>query len=682
MMMGLLTTLLCSAFQAHAVLLSANQKQKVHADVTPVEKVINMVEELQAKVSAEGKAEATTYDAFGCFCKSKTDEKTKAISEEEQTVSDLASEIKKLSAKRDQLDQDIQDLTEEIADHEHFLATAEGIRKQERAVFEASDLDLEKSVHQLQAAVDKLKAGAGFLQGASGAKMLAAVKDQVQTALDMADSLGMVDGNSGLPALLQQPISEVPVADYTFHATSIIETVEELLKAFRDKKVELETIEAKAQSDYERNMQSKAAQLKAAQEDLDAKNKKRTVTTEGIASAQADMTSTNAVLNDDRTYLKDLTTKCELKAKQWDQRSSMRAAELTAITQALTVLKGQVASQAGKVGEGGRFLQEEEDDEDVSFVQTAVVSKAALRLVKKAVDAPPSADLAIRTKLKEIFGNVAKKFKSPMLVALTAAVGEDPFVKIKGMIQDMIEKLLEEEADEANHKGYCDEEISKTVKDRDYRLEEINALQASLEELNAREEKLSLTKGELEEAVKTLQSDYANQTKARGEEKAENEVTVEEAEDGVHAIKQALEILSHFYGEAAQATVEEGFMQQPSVEDDAPDAGFDGAYTGAQGSSTGIVGMMEVILGDFERTISDTQELEASQKKEFVDYERETQVSISVKQSALTATSDELTSTQEEIATDLNEMRTQQGLFDTKTKEWEELLPEIGRAHV
>ena len=44
-------------------------------------------------------------------------------------------------------------------------------------------------------------------------------------------------------------------------------------------------------------MQSKAALLKAAQEDLDAKNKKRTETTEAIATAQADMTSTNSVLD-------------------------------------------------------------------------------------------------------------------------------------------------------------------------------------------------------------------------------------------------------------------------------------------------------------------------------------------------------------------------------------------------
>jgi peptidoglycan hydrolase CwlO-like protein len=678
MMVGLLTTLLCSAFQAHAALLST--RGKVGADVTPVEKVIQMVEELQAKVSAEGKAEAATYDKFACFCKSKTDEKVKAIAEEEQTVKDLQAEITSLSADRDSLDQNIQDLTKEIADYEADIKEAAEIRAEEKATFEAALADVIKSVTQLEKAVETLKASA-LLQGKSSSSTLAHVQGMMKTAVNMADAMGLVEQNSGLYAFMQQPVMDVPVADYSFHAGDIVGTVEKLLKAFRDKKVELETTEAKAVSDFERGQQSRKAMLKAARESLDEKNKERTVTTEAIATAQGDMTNMNAVLNDDRTYLKDLTIKCELKAKQWDQRSSMRSAELSAITQALTVLQGSVATQAGKVGEGGRsaMLQsdaQEDDDLQVSFVQKAAVAKTALRLVKKAGVVPSKSDEdMIRSKLISIFRDAGKKFKSPVLSTLALKVAEDPFVKIKGMIQDMIEKLLEEEADEANHKGWCDEEISKTVKDRDYRLKDIEDLHASLEELNAREEKLTLEKTELEEQVATLNSDYANQTKARAEEKAENEETVSEAKVGVSAIKQALEILSHFYGEAAQATVEEGLIQQPSVEDDAPDAGFDGAYTGAQGSSTGIVGMMEVILGDFERTISDTEELEASQKKEFVDYERETQVSISTKSAALSATSDDLTSTTETIAAEFKEIKTQQGLFDTATKTWEELLP-------
>jgi hypothetical protein len=52
-------------------------------EVTPVQKVITMVSDLQAKVSAEGRAEAESYDEFACFCKSKTDEKTEAIGEAE-----------------------------------------------------------------------------------------------------------------------------------------------------------------------------------------------------------------------------------------------------------------------------------------------------------------------------------------------------------------------------------------------------------------------------------------------------------------------------------------------------------------------------------------------------------------------------------------------------------------------
>merc|ERR1719420_2348172 len=128
---------------------------------------------------------------------------------------------------------------------------------------------------------------------------------------------------------------------------------------------------------------------------------------------------------------------------------------------------------------------------------------------------------ATRHRLISLLKEAGKKLKSPVLSTLAVKVAEDPFGKIKTMIQELIERLLEEEADEATHKGYCDEEIAKTVKDRDYRLRDIDALQSSLEKLNSRSAKLTITKGELEVDIVELSADYANQTEAREEESTE-----------------------------------------------------------------------------------------------------------------------------------------------------------------
>merc|ERR1719281_782516 len=71
--------------------------------------------------------------------------------------------------------------------------------------------------------------------------------------------------------------------------------------------------------------------------------KKRTAQkTENIAKSSGDLTATQAVLSDDQQYIKDLTAKCELKSKEWDQRSQMRQDELTAISTAITIVSGKV----------------------------------------------------------------------------------------------------------------------------------------------------------------------------------------------------------------------------------------------------------------------------------------------------------------------------------------------------
>ena len=299
-----------------------------------------------------------------------------------------------------------------------------------------------------------------------------------------------------------------------------------------------------------------------------------------------------------------------------------------ALTQALSVLETTVAEKAELSGEGGRSLQQKENKTETKQVEPVAFLQE--KLIRKLAD--PDDDALKRDKLLSLLTSEGKKLQSAVLSTLALKVAKDPFKKIKAMIQELIEKLLQEEADEANHKGWCDTEISKTLKDRDYRLRDITDIHSSIEKLNARKEKLNLTKTELTEEIATLEEDLENQTAAREEEKEEHLQTIEDAKGGLEAIKEAIDILSHFYGAAAKALV------QQSPDDEAPDAGFDDTYKASQGASTGILGMMEVIMGDFERTIKETTAAEEQAKRDFIEYERETKMSIAAKTNALEAT--------------------------------------------
>merc|ERR1719198_137678 len=98
-------------------------------------------------------------------------------------------------------------------------------------------------------------------------------------------------------------------------------------------------------------MEAKTAAKETAEETLSTKESEKDTADEDIAAAQEALTNAQAKLTDDETYLKDLTAKCELKAREWDQRSQMRADELTALNKALGVMTDRVkvkSDQANK----------------------------------------------------------------------------------------------------------------------------------------------------------------------------------------------------------------------------------------------------------------------------------------------------------------------------------------------
>lgn len=122
----------------------------------------------------------------------------------------------------------------------------------------------------------------------------------------------------------------------------------------------------------------------------------------------------------------------------------------------------------------------------------------------------------------------------------------------------------------------------------------------------------------------------------RDEEKAENEAAVIEAQAGLEAVNEAIEILEKFYKTASGEKVDLEFVQQNPFTDAPKIRSFKAGeeYTGG-GESGGILGMLDVIKSDFERTLSTTDEVEATAQKEYEQFMGECDVSIHEKQHAM-----------------------------------------------
>merc|ERR1719272_925371 len=91
----------------------------------------------------------------------------------------------------------------------------------------------------------------------------------------------------------------------------------------------------------------------------------------------------------------------------------------------------------------------------------------------------------------------AKFLKSKELSALMFRMSEDHFVKVRGMIKDMVAKLEADAAAEGDQKQWCDDEMEKATSQRDTN---IGAMEGDLASKTKAESKI----GTLNEEISQL----------------------------------------------------------------------------------------------------------------------------------------------------------------------------------
>jgi len=343
-------------------------------------------------------------------------------------------------------------------------------------------------------------------------------------------------------------------------------------------------------SAYELLMQDLKAQIEQATQDRTEKTETKAKKLEAKATAEADLTDTTATRDADKAYLAELTATCQQKAADFESRQQLRADELVAVEKAIEIISsGSVQGNAD------------------TYLPSLMQKGSALGQLRADARSPAQSRAVL------FLQGRAKELNSRVLSALAVHAADDPFTKVKKLIKDLIVRLMEEANEEADHKGWCDTELSTNEQTRKEKTAAVETLHAEIDQLEASIAKLTEEIAELTEAVAALDTAMAEATTLRQEEKSKNTETIADSKEAQTAVAQAITVLKEFYAKAGEATAL--LQQQPA----APEI-FDKPYTGMQSENGGVIGMLEVIESDFARLQSDTEAAEATAQKEYDEF--------------------------------------------------------------
>jgi|EP00927_Polykrikos_kofoidii_P061950 hypothetical protein len=580
-----------SFFAAWTVVAFAALHRARAVDVTPVQKVIQLLENMLVKGKEEKHNEQVQYAAYKQFCGDTETEKKRRIEEATEQIDMLKAQIQTSVADAARLEREIAEHDEDIAAWSGDIKAAQRVRAIEKADYDALHKDYSESVDALQRAVAILKKQA---YDRTHGRSLAQVSELAKLPLIPANAKQAIE-----TFLAEDPENSLDVtapeaAGYEFQSHSIIDMLEKLQDKFISERTDLEKEEMNAKHAFEMLSQDLHAQISEATENRGAKAGTKAKTLQAKADATGDLSDTTSTKNADEEYLSGLTSTCQMKASDFEARQQLRAEEITALEKAVEILGGSVVS-----GNAEKYLP--------SMTQTKAGSSPALAFLKSSTSGPEQAHAADYLRMR------GKALRSRVLVAIAVRVADDPFAKVKKMIKDLIVRLMESANEEAEHKGWCDTELATNEQTRTEKTDAVETLHAETDLLIASSTKLTKEIGDLSAAVADLDAAMASATKLRQDEKATNAITVKDAQEAQAAVAQAVVVLKEFYNKAGDATA---FFQQQQP---APEI-FDSPYQGLQAESGGIVGMLEVIQSDFARLEVETKAAEATAQKEYDEF--------------------------------------------------------------
>merc|ERR1719247_723772 len=250
---------------------------------------------------------------------------------------------------------------------------------------------------------------------------------------------------------------------------------------------------------------SKETEIEVATEAIEAKTGRSGEVAVSAVQTKDSIEDTTTELADTEKLLSQLATECKTKEGEKAESCKVRAEEVKAISEAVSILNDDDALDVFKKARPSALMQEQ-----LGFLQKSngVANKAM--------------------KAQALLSAVAKKVKSPQLNLLLFTLNSKLQLTSKGktqdlstvikMIDDMVVLLGKDQTDDDKSKTFCEDELEKTADEQKAATEKKAGVEAKIAEATDAVSQLTDEIAQLEQDIKDLDKAVAQATEQRKEE--------------------------------------------------------------------------------------------------------------------------------------------------------------------
>lgn len=587
--MAILRPLICMSLLELVVLAEAKQlvrarnpSSAISTEMSPVRKVITLIQEMKVQVEKEAAEDQAAYDKYRCWCNTNQQEKTSAINSAEAKIEQLSNFIEEAAGRSGELKSQIAALASDIADDQDAIATATATRDEEKAAFLTEEADMKETKKLLEEALEVLSK-VQLLQ--KEGKPLSREQEQLRTVLvqvkarvrtrgpvhfasvmqrDLFDVFGALDAAthdsgflqaSGRKLLPWEKTDEqkgkeakpnelrgaaANAKSYNSRSGGILGLLNEMRDQFIADLASAQKEDLAAEVAFQNLRSAKEGEIQAGTASKNDKEASLADTLDKSAKAKEDRAATSSALEADQGFLASMTKDCKTEDEQYAARSKIRGEELVALAETLKILTADDA----------RDLYAKTE----TFLQLGSTSSGASK--RSVAEATAQQDAVADSAMRRIAA-VAKKHKNWALVSLAVRVRLDAFTEVKKVMDKMLAELAKQQKEETEKREYCNTEIDQTedeIKKASNLKEDLDqkhtALVNSLESLS--KEIAELRKEEEEMKVSLKQAG-----EQRKEQNQIYQTSVMDQRATVNILKTAQKRLQMFY------TPKAGLVQEP-----------------------------------------------------------------------------------------------------------------------